>query len=520
MLRESLPYGIGMHHAGLNEKDRDLVEDLFKSNKIQILITTATLAWGVNLPAHLVIIKGTEYFDGKKHQFVDMPLTDILQMMGRAGRPQFDNEGVAVILTYEPKKDFLKKFLFEPFPLESYFENVIADQLNAEIAVGNVTCLKDAVKFLTYTYYFRRLLKNPNYYGYDGKIQIGKFLVSKVLTAIEQLVSAKCITYEDGELQATSIGKVGTMYYISYLTIKMFAVRMRKNLSHQEIIQIIADAAEYNNHPVRHEDDNHCRTLSKSVRYGSVKGSFDDPHTKVFLLLSAYFGDNTLPIVDFVLDTKSVLDQAIRIVQAFIDIVAEKGYTDVVVRAIEVLQMIGSGRWVFESPLLTLAGVSQKNVVKFERQNLRYLPQFFGMEQSALTKACKTAGLNSKQTDQIRTQIAKLPRVDVKLIVPEKVEICDEIFDISINLVRQNQGSNYAFLPRFPKMKQEGWYVIVLRPDGSLAALKKVGIKKATNVTLMCVCPVITGTFNFKVLLLSDCYLGLDQQYELPVTFV
>jgi activating signal cointegrator complex subunit 3 len=53
-----------------------------------VLICTATLAWGVNFPAHLVVIKGTEYYDGKQKRYVDMPITDVLQMMGRAGRPQ------------------------------------------------------------------------------------------------------------------------------------------------------------------------------------------------------------------------------------------------------------------------------------------------------------------------------------------------------------------------------------------------------------------------------------------------
>lgn len=66
-------------------------------------------AWGVNLPAHLVIVKGTEFFDGKLSRYVDYPVTDILQMMGRAGRPQFDKEGVAVIMCEESKKNFLKK---------------------------------------------------------------------------------------------------------------------------------------------------------------------------------------------------------------------------------------------------------------------------------------------------------------------------------------------------------------------------------------------------------------------------
>lgn len=53
--------------------------------------------------------QGTEFFDGKTKRYVDFPITDVLQMMGRAGRPQFDQHGKAVILVYDPKKSFYKK---------------------------------------------------------------------------------------------------------------------------------------------------------------------------------------------------------------------------------------------------------------------------------------------------------------------------------------------------------------------------------------------------------------------------
>lgn len=61
-LKLTLAFGIGMHHAGLHEKDRRVCEELFLHRKIQVLIATATLAWGVNLPAHLVIIKVIAHF--------------------------------------------------------------------------------------------------------------------------------------------------------------------------------------------------------------------------------------------------------------------------------------------------------------------------------------------------------------------------------------------------------------------------------------------------------------------------
>lgn len=48
------------------------------SEKILVLVTTSTLAWGVNFPAHLVVIKGTEFYDAKEKRYVDFPMTDIL----------------------------------------------------------------------------------------------------------------------------------------------------------------------------------------------------------------------------------------------------------------------------------------------------------------------------------------------------------------------------------------------------------------------------------------------------------
>ena len=137
-LRHTLSFGIGMHHAGLTESDRKIVEDLFVNKKIQVLVTTSTLAWGVNFPARLVIIKGTEFFDPKTKRYVDFPLTDLLQMIGRAGRPQFDDHGYACVFVQEEKKNFYKKFLYEPFPVESSLHNTLVDHLNAEIASGTL----------------------------------------------------------------------------------------------------------------------------------------------------------------------------------------------------------------------------------------------------------------------------------------------------------------------------------------------------------------------------------------------
>lgn len=103
--------GVGIHHAGLTEGDRKVCEELFEQRKIQVLIATSTLAWGINLPAYYVIVKGTKYFHPQLKRYVDMPMTDILQMVGRAGRPQYEKSAKALIMTNADKENFIKRFL-------------------------------------------------------------------------------------------------------------------------------------------------------------------------------------------------------------------------------------------------------------------------------------------------------------------------------------------------------------------------------------------------------------------------
>jgi len=61
--------------------DRTLVEDLFADRHIQVLVSTSTLAWGVNLPAHTVIIKGTQVYNPEKGRWVELGALDVMQVM-------------------------------------------------------------------------------------------------------------------------------------------------------------------------------------------------------------------------------------------------------------------------------------------------------------------------------------------------------------------------------------------------------------------------------------------------------
>ncbi|RYY36606.1 DEAD/DEAH box helicase, partial [archaeon] len=209
-LRHTLTFGVGIHHAGLCESDRTLVEDLFVNMKIRVLVCTSTLAWGVNFPARLVVIKGTEFFDAKTSRYVDFPITDVLQMMGRAGRPQFNETGVAVILVHEPKKKFYQKFLYEPFPVESQLRGALVDHINAEVSGGSIICRNDALEYLTWTYFFRRLLQNPGYYSLEDTSPAGvkEYLLALVDEVFTKLEDAGCVARSERAVEALTAERV------------------------------------------------------------------------------------------------------------------------------------------------------------------------------------------------------------------------------------------------------------------------------------------------------------------------
>lgn len=63
-----------------------------------------------------------------------MGILDVLQIFGRAGRPQFDTSGVGIIITSYDKLSHYLSLLTDQFPIESNFINFLADNLNAEVS--------------------------------------------------------------------------------------------------------------------------------------------------------------------------------------------------------------------------------------------------------------------------------------------------------------------------------------------------------------------------------------------------
>jgi len=167
-LKQTLEYGVGFLHEGFSTTERAVIERLFEAGAIQVIVATEQLSWGMTMLAHLVIVMDTKKFDGRENRYVDYPIHDVLQMMGRASRPGVDTSGMCVLLTQNSKKEYYKKFIYEPLPVESHLDQRMADHMNAEIVMKTIENKQDAVDWLTWTFYYRRLSQNPNYYGLQG----------------------------------------------------------------------------------------------------------------------------------------------------------------------------------------------------------------------------------------------------------------------------------------------------------------------------------------------------------------
>ncbi|KAI0234175.1 putative steryl acetyl hydrolase mug81 [Massospora cicadina] len=524
-LRMTLGFGIGLHHAGLTEPDRKVVEELFANGKIQVLVATSTLAWGVNFPAHLVIVKGTEYYDAKVKGYVDYPITDILQMVGRAGRPQFDNSGIARVFVLDKRKGFFKHFLHAPFPVESSLHLALDDHLNAEVAGGTIRSRQDALDYLSWTYLYRRVRMNPTYYGLDEATEpaINSYLSTLVDRSFDELRASGCLADGDfGSVSATPLGKIGSHYYLQHRTLRGFA-RLRSD-SFVAILRALCDAQEYAEHPVRHNEDLINQELERLVPHPVAPQTYGCPHAKVFLLIQAHLSRVSLPIPDYITDTGLVLDQAIRILQAMADVFAYRGRLAALLQVVEALRSIRQGRWPSDPSFSFLPHLDTLEAREALPRCRPPVGSLADLLHRPYPKPLRDL-LAPEASAHLQQALGRLPRAKLTVVSDGGPFVPEAVVTLQLQLAvsRRLAGSGQAFCPRFNKPQEEGFWVILgdVTAD-EVVAFKRLAVpppqagRDGRQITLTTALKFVpAGNFEerraYTLYLCSDVYPGMDQ---------
>jgi replicative superfamily II helicase len=214
-LRQSVIDGVAFHHAGLSKNDKDLVEEWFKEGRIDLLFSTSTLAWGVNLPARCVVIRDTKLHDPLEGE-VDLNPLDVLQMLGRAGRPGFDDVGYAHVVCDPGDADRYRRLLEDGAPIESRLAEDVDAHLNAEIALGTIRDVEDVMDWIETTFYYVRAKNAPERYDFTG-------LRDRVRDTLEDLVDRGFVeTGADLAVKATPLGRLASAFYLRLDTAERF----------------------------------------------------------------------------------------------------------------------------------------------------------------------------------------------------------------------------------------------------------------------------------------------------------
>ena len=377
-LKDLLSYGFAIHHAGMTRVDRTLVEDLFADRHVQVLVSTATLAWGVNLPAHTVIIKGTQVYNPEKGRWVELGALDVLQMLGRAGRPQYDTKGEGILLTQHSELQYYLSLLNQQLPVESQLISKLPDLLNAEIVLGNIQNVKDAVRWLGYTYLYVRMMRNPTLYGisHDQKKEDEKLeqhRTNLIYTAASVLDKCNLIKFDrrSGNIHSTELGRIASHYYCTNETMATYNQFLKPTLSEIELFRVFSLSGEFKHITIREEEKLELQKLMERVPI-PIKESIDEPSAKVNVLLQAYISQLKLEGLALMSDMVYVTQSAARLMRAIHEIVLFSGWAQMADKTLSLCKMIDRRMWQSLSPLRQFKSLNEEVVKKLEKKGFAF----------------------------------------------------------------------------------------------------------------------------------------------------
>ena len=200
-LAQAVAHDVGFHHAGLRRDHRRLIEEAFRDRRLRVLCATPTLAAGINVPARQVIIRDLQRFDGRSMQW--LPVLEVHQMAGRAGRPHLDPEGEAVLVGLDQPREAVRSRYVgaAPEPVRSHvatpitIETYVLAMVAAELATSS-----PAVADIFATSLFGMTTERSEVHA-------------AVTAAVERLIDADLLA-RDPELVSTPLGTTVARQYL------------------------------------------------------------------------------------------------------------------------------------------------------------------------------------------------------------------------------------------------------------------------------------------------------------------
>ncbi|TYZ63781.1 hypothetical protein PybrP1_001841 [[Pythium] brassicae (nom. inval.)] len=386
-LKELLPYGFGVHHAGMKRQDRTLVENAFAAGHLKVLVSTATLAWGVNLPAHTVIIKGTQMYNAEKGDWSELSPLDILQMLGRAGRVQYDTQGEGIIITQHAQLTYYLSLMNQQLPVESQLLARLADNLNAEIVAGSVQTVAQAATWLGYTYLFIRMLRNPALYGVPPAARtldptLLQYRTDLVHSAATLLAKHNLVKYERraGLFQVTALGRVASHYYIAHDSIRTYNEYLKPHMSDIEILRLFSLSHEFKYVAIRSEEKLELVKLLERVpvpvkeSLAVTAGGGGSGAAKVNVLVQAYISRLQLDGFALLADMAHIHQSAARIFRALFEISLNRRWASLAERMLSFCKMVDKRMWLSHSPLRQFApaAIPEAILKRLEKKDLAW----------------------------------------------------------------------------------------------------------------------------------------------------
>ncbi|KAF8320257.1 Sec63-domain-containing protein [Clavulina sp. PMI_390] len=517
-LSETLQHGIGYYHEAMDKQDKRIVQRLFDSGAIQVLVVSRESIWSLPSTAFMVIIMGVQSYEGREHRYVDYPVTDVLQMMGRACRPTIDASSKCVLMCQQSRKDFFKKFLSEGLPIESHLpSNMIHDYFLSEIAVKTVENKQDAMDILTWTYYYRRMTQNPNYYNLNNVSHkhLSDHLSELVENTLNDLVLSKCIAIEDEmDVSALNLGMIAAYYNISYVTVEVFSMSLKEKTKLKGLLEIVSSSAEFESVPIRRHEDTILRRIYDRVPVKLDNINYEAPHFKTFLLLQAHFSRLQLP-PDLASDQTFILGKILNLLAACVDVMSSNAQLNAL-DAMDLSQMCVQAMWETDSPLRQIPHFEADVIERCRASSIETVYDIMDMEDGTRDQLLR---MNPRQMRDIATFVNAYPNIDVSHELGQQTEYtAGTPLTLSVTLSRdaedEDDDGQVVVAPLYPGQKMANWWIVVGNSASrQLLAIRKATVRRTLTVKLEFTLP--QGEHHLRLYVICDSYSGADQDINL-----